>query len=107
MSESELARKIEWLQKAHEESIKARKYVHNMLEDLGIKIGGLERSAARFESDLLHRNIASDGLMKWLATVDERQRTIERLVWIAVGGVIVIGTLVGIIGGNILRLLAR
>lgn len=107
MSESELALKIEWLQKAHEEGIKARKYVHNMLEDLGIKIGGLERSAVRFEADLLHRSLANEGLMKWLAAVDERQRTIERLVWIAVGGVIVIGTLVGIIGGNILRLLAR
>ena len=107
MSEAELAIRIEFLQKAHEAELKARKYTHNMLEDLGIKLVGLERSAARFEADLMHRSGNDTSTREWLGGIDGRLRTIERLVWIAVGGVVVIGGLTAIIGGNILKLLAR
>ena len=105
MSEAELAIKIEFLQKAHEEELKARKYVHHMLEDLGMKLSGLERSAARFEADLVNRLGNETNTRNWLGGIDGRLQTIERLVWIAVGGVVVIGALTSIIGGNILHLL--
>lgn len=40
-------------------------------------------------------------------SMDARVRVIERLVWIGVGGIVVLGGLVSIIGNNILRLLAH
>lgn len=107
MSEAEIALKIAFLEKAHEEAVKSRKYTHNMLEDLGARIGGIERSAARFEADLIHRSLSDQSAQKWLGGIESRLQTIERLVWIAVGGVVVIGGLTTFVGGNILKLLAR
>ena len=43
MSEPELALKIEFLIKSREEEMKARKYVHNMIENMGSKLAVLER----------------------------------------------------------------
>lgn len=106
MSEAELALRIEYLQKSRDEELKARKYVHNMIEDMSGKLSGLEQSAVRFEAYMTHRDISESGLKEWLSAVDARQRVIERLVWIAVGGLLVIGALVSIIGGSILKLLA-
>lgn len=85
----------------------AFKYTHHMLEDMGARLSGIERTGVRFEADLAHRALIEAGVVKWLEKVDERLRAMERLVYIALGGVIVIGTLVSIIGGNILRLLSR
>ena len=103
----ELALKVRYLEKAHEDGAKSRKYIHNMIENLGVRIANIERSAERFEVDLTHRTLAAKGLTEWLEKVDERLRTMERLVYIALGGVIVIGALVSIIGGNILKLLSH
>ena len=107
MSEAELAMKIQFLEKAHEEAVKSRKYIHNMIEDLGAKMTTLERAAARFEADLTHRNISESESRKWLGGIEGRLQTIERLVWIAVGGLIIIGGLTMLIGGNILKLLSH
>ena len=41
-----------------------------------------------------------------LVRIDDRVRGLERLIYIAMGGVIVIGGLLAVIGGKILRLLA-
>lgn len=48
-----------------------------------------------------------DGMADWIKGIDDRMRVIERLVWIAIGGVVVLGALMSIIGGNILRLLGH
>ena len=84
---------------------KSFKYTHNMLEDLGEKLSSLERSAARFEADLVHRSLNDQNAQKWLGGIEGRLQNIERLVWIAVGGVVVIGGLVSFIGSNILKFL--
>ena len=107
MSEAELAIKIQFLERAHEESVKSRKYIHNMIEDLGAKMTTLARAAARFEAALTHRNISDTESKKWLGGIEGRLQTIERLVWIAVGGLIIIGGLTMLIGGNILKLLSH
>lgn len=85
---------------------KAFKYTHNMLEDMGAKLSGLERSATRFEADVLHRSMTSDGIAKWLEKIDERTRTLERLTYIGIGGVLVLGGTFTIISAKILKLLA-
>jgi len=107
MSEAELALKIQYLEKGREDDIRARKYLDNMVEDTRAKVVELGHSAARFEENLRNHTIEDQKMGQVLERMDNRQRTIERLVWIAVGGVIVIGALVGIIGGSILRLLAH
>ncbi len=48
-----------------------------------------------------------DALNTTFTAFEARFRTIERLAWVATGGVLVIGAIVAIIGGNILRLLAH
>jgi hypothetical protein len=107
MSEGEMSIKIDYLERAHMDELKARRYTHNMLEDLGEKLSNLERSAERFEADLHNRMGNDTNTREWLGGIDGRLRTIERLVWIAVGGVVVVGGLTAIIGGNIMQLLSR
>ena len=46
-----------------------------------------------------------EALNNSLKAWESRMQTIERLAWVATGGVIVLGAIVSIIGGNILRLL--
>jgi hypothetical protein len=107
MSEGELSLKIEYLERGREDELRARKYTHNMIEDMGMRLNALQNSASRFEENLRNHSIEDQKMGEVLTRMDERQRVIERLVWIAVGGVGVIGALTTIIGGNILRLLAH
>ena len=96
-----------WAEKHERDDDRTHKYINNMLEDLLEKLVGLERSAARFESDLAHRNGNDLNTHSSLKEIYERIRVLERLVWIAVGGVIVTGGIVSIVGGNILKILSR
>lgn len=105
MNDAELALRIEFLQKAHEDDVKARKYTHNMIEDLVSKIGNLEQSAVRFELYMTHRDVMDDGLKGLLNVLDSRMRVVERLVWVAVGGMVVIAGLTSIVGTTIINLL--
>src|SRR6185436_6675365 len=107
MSEAELALKIAYLERGREDELKARKYTHNMIEDIGSKVVALGHSAARFEENLRSHSVEDQETKASVLAMDNRLRTIERLVWIAVGGLIVVGGLVSIIGGSILKLLAK
>ena len=80
---------------------KGQKYTHNMLEDLKSQM------QAGFENDNVTDRLMEERLTTAVSGQDTRLRTIERLVWIAVGGVIVIGTVTSIVGGNILKLLSH
>ena len=97
----------EWADKHEREDERSHKYQNNMMEDLIARLSGIERSAARFETELLHRNGNDLDTKAALKEIYERVRMLERLVWIAVGGVVVVGGIVSIVGGNILKLLAR
>ena len=79
---------------------RATKYTHNMIEDLQVKIVSQGLKLGIVESTLNHHVIED-------AIAQQRLATIERLVWIAVGGIAVIAALVGIVGGNILKLLSH
>ena len=97
----------QWALKHERDDERAHKYQNNMLEDFLARLSGIERSAARFETDLIHRNGYDTDTKGSLREIYERIRTLERLVWIAVGGVVVVGGIVSIVGGNILKLLAK
>lgn len=95
-----------WSEKHEREDDRNHKYANHMMEDLLARLGGIERAASRFEADLAHRNGHQLTTQESLKEIYDRIRILERLVWIAVGGVVVTGGIVSIIGGNLLRLLA-
>lgn len=95
----------EWAKKHELDDQRNHKYQNNMLENLLGRLAGIEQSAARFETDLMYRNGSDVTTQKGLSKLDERVRNIERLVWIAVGGLVVVGSIMGIVGSKILTLL--
>ena len=95
-----------WADKHEREDERAHKYQNNMMEDLLARLAGIERSAARFETDLMHRNGSDTETKGSLREIYDRLRTLERLVWIAVGGLVVVGGIMGIVGSRILTLLS-
>ena len=112
MSESKIAvleTKVEtleeWAAKHELDDQRSHKYQNNMMEDLIERLAGIERSAARFEADLMHRNGSDLDTKVSLKEIFERLRVLERLVWIAMGAVVVVGGIVSIVGGNILKLI--
>ena len=90
-----------------DEDRRLHKYMTNMMEDLQAQLAGLRRSADRFEADLSHRSDNDGTIRDSMKEIFARLRTVERLIYIAVGGVIVTGGIVSIVGGKILGLLAR
>ena len=94
----------EWALRHERDDERAHKYQNNMMEDLIERLAGIERSAARFEADLMHRNGSDVDTKASLRDIFERLRVLERLVWIAMGAVVVVGGLVSLVGGHILKL---
>lgn len=97
----------DWREKHEREDERAHKYMNHMAEDILARMSGIERSAARFEADLAHRNGHQLTTQESLKEIYDRIRILERLVWIAVGGVVVTGSIVSIISGNLLRILSK
>lgn len=97
----------DWREKHEREDERAHKYMNHMAEDILARMSGIERSAARFEADLAHRNGNDLGMTQSLKEIYDRIRMLERLVWIAVGGVTVTAGIVSFIGGHLLKILSR
>ena len=95
----------DWAEKHEREDARNHKYQNNMMEDLLARLSGIERSAARFESDLIHRNGSDLDTKGSLREIYERIRMLERLTWIAVGGLVVVASIMSIVGSKILALL--
>ena len=83
------------------------KYMTNMMEDLQARLAGIERSAARFEADLSNRNVNENGYKLRLDKISDRLAKLERLAWMAMGGLVAVGSLATFFGWNILKLLGR
>ena len=96
-----------WAEKHEREDDRTHKYMNHMAEDILAKMAGLERSAARFESDLAHRNGQQVDTQASLKEIFDRIRKIERLIWIAVGGLGAVTAVATFFGWNILKLLAK
>ena len=114
MSESKIAvleNKVEtleeWAERHERDDERSHKYQNNMMEDLIARLSGIERSAARFETDLLHRNGSDLDTKVSLKEIFERIRTLERLAYIAIGGLGAVGAVATFFGWNILKLLGK
>ena len=96
-----------WAEKHERDDDRTHKYMNHMAEDILAKMAGLERSAARFEVDLAHR-LGSDVDTKGsLKEIFERIRVLERLAYIAIGGLGAVAAVATFFGWNILKLLAK
>ena len=97
----------EWTKKHELNDERAHKYQNNMLEDFLARLAGIERSAARFETDLMHRNGSDLDTKVSLKEIFERIRVLERLAYIAIGGLGAVGAVATFFGWNILKLLGK
>ena len=97
----------QWAERHEREDERAHKYQNNMMEDLIERLAGIERSAARFETDLLHRNGNDLDTKVSLKEIFERIRVLERLAYIAIGGLGAVGAVATFFGWNILKLLGK
>ncbi len=104
-----LEEKVDSLEKRSDEHEKEderlHRYMTHMMEDLQAKLSGLERTGARFEADLVHRNGSETDTKQSLREIYDRLRVVERLIYIAMGGVMAVGALATFFGMKILLLL--
>jgi len=96
-----------WADNHEREDDRNHKYINHMAEDILGRMAGIERSAARFESDLAHRNGQQVDTQSSLKEIYERIRVLERLVWIACGGMLAVSGLASFFGFEILKQLTR
>ena len=106
---SVLETRVDSLEKKYDEhereDERLHRYMTHMMEDLQAKLSSLERTGARFESDLTHRTMKENGTEKSLTEIFDRLRTLERMAWIAIGSTAAFGTLMTYFASNILKLI--
>lgn len=90
-----------------EDARRSSKYTHVMLEDLIHRIAKLETAAVRFETNLVHVNGNGDSATARLRDIEERLRSLERLAWVAIGGLATLTGVAGFLGWQVLKLLVR
>ena len=88
-----------------EERQTAVKYISRLIEDVQSRYQDVINTFARIES-AFKQHLEDDKKMNGgLKLIDERLRTVERLVWIAVGGIIVIGGIIALLGTHLASIL--
>ena len=83
---------------------KAFKYAHNMLENVVEKLASLERSVSHYEGERMMKAEIEKQKQTTMSGMDERLRMVERLSWVAVGGVAVIGGMLGLFGKQLYQI---
>ena len=96
-----------WAVKHEHDDDRTHKYITHMQEDLLVRLGSIDRSAARFESDIANRVINELNTQTSLNGIFKRLRSLERLAWIAIGGLGSIGALATFFGWSILKTIAK
>jgi hypothetical protein len=81
------------------------KYQHRMLEDVQARYADIAVSFGRIDSAFMQHLSDDKKMTAAIENIDRRVHTIERLTWIAVGGVVVIAALFSVFGSLLLRLL--
>lgn len=87
------------------EDERLHRYMTHMMEDLQAKLASLERTGARFESDLTHRSVTENGTRESLKDIFDRLRVLERMAWIAIGSTTAFGAIVTYFGNTLLKLI--
>lgn len=87
--------RIDQLEKGLEREIGKReqsdKYTHQMVEDVMNRYQDAMLSFSRIESAFMQHLEDDKKMGSGIIRLDDRLRTVERLVWVAVGGIVVIG----------------
>ena len=83
------------------------KYAHNMLEDALEKLGSLERSVSHYEGERVMHGKAEEVRLEKEKDMETRLRTIERLIYIAIGSILILGGTIAIIAQRALSILLR
>lgn len=83
------------------------KYSHHMAEDTLGKLASLERSMSYYEGERTMRGEADKERLRRDSDTEGRLRTIERLIYVAIGSIIILGGTFAIISQKVINLLAR
>lgn len=86
---------------------RAMKYAHNMMEDLKSAFNDFKVSVARIEGAFASHVEEDKKVAAVIDKVYSDLKNLTRLVYIGVGGVIVVGGIVSLVGQRILGLLAK
>jgi hypothetical protein len=86
---------------------RAEKYTNNMLEDLMGRMGRLENSSTRFETNLQHVNGNGTSTNTRPSGIETRLSSIERLQYMFIGGFITVTGLVTFFGFQVLKILLK
>ena len=93
------------MEKHQEKDDKAFKYSHNMMENALSKLASIERTLGHYEGERMMRAQTDTAKSAITEGMNARLQTIERLVWVALGGVIVIGALITLASHHITKIL--
>lgn len=96
-----------WTEKHEDEDARQHKYQNAVIENMFNKLAEIQLAAARFEADLQHRTGSDLDTRARLQRISDRLAVIERMAWIALGGMLTVGALATFFGWNILKLLTR
>ena len=81
------------------------KYTHRMLEDVQARYSDIAISFGRIDSAFTQHLNDDKRMTSAIESMDKRVRIIERLTWIAIGGIIVIAGLFTVFGSMLVRFL--
>ena len=85
----------------------SRNYTHVLLENLQGEMHSLRNEMqSGFDKDVLQDQQMEDRLLARIGEQEIRLRVVERMCWVSLGGMIIIGGLVGMYGQKIFHLLA-
>jgi archaellum component FlaC len=103
---AELTIRMDTVEKSLEREIGKRenseKYTHRMIEDVQSRYQDIAVSFGRIEASFTQHLKDDKQMTQSLLELDKRVRTVERLTWIAVGGIAVIGGLIALVGSQII-----
>ena len=107
---AELSVRMDQIEKTVEREIGKRenseKYTHRMLEDVQKRYQDIAVSFGKIETAFMQHLKDDQKMTQSIGDLDKRFRTVERLTWIAVGGIMVIGGIIAIVGSQLLSKLA-
>ena len=107
---AELSVRMDQVEKTLEREIGKRenadKYTHRMIEDVQSRYQAIAVSFGKIETAFMQHLNDDKQMTRSMESMDRRVRTVERLAWIAVGGIAVIGGIIAIVGSQLLSKLA-
>jgi archaellum component FlaC len=86
---------------------KSDKYRHNMAEDIQARYADIKGDIGGMKTGLLSHISDDRRMQESIESIDHRIRIVERLTWVAVGGVAVIGSGIYLFASKLIELLTK